>query len=95
MDDLLENTTVIPLVQFLAHICRVFVSMVGLPRVLRPSTTTTTMQYLGLESTSSRECEIFSFVRSLAAIPRSASSSSSSSDDNNNKTAISASSNQK
>lgn len=43
MDDLLENTTVIPLVQFLAHICRVFVSMIGLPRVLCPSTTTTTM----------------------------------------------------
>lgn len=30
MDDLLENTTVIPLVQFLAHICRVVVSKVWL-----------------------------------------------------------------
>lgn len=81
MDDLLENTTVIPLVQFLAHICRVFVSMVGLPRVLRPSTTTT-MQCLGLESTSSREYEFFLFVCGLAAIPGSASSSSSSDGDN-------------
>lgn len=28
MDDLLENTTVIPLIKFLAHICRVVVSKV-------------------------------------------------------------------
>lgn len=39
--------------------------MVGLPRVLRPSTTTT-MQYLGLGSTSSRE--YVSFPLSVASL---------------------------
>lgn len=86
MDDLLENTTVIPLVQFLAHICRVVVSKVW----------SVFLEFFVRRRR--RRCSISALkarrVASVKSFPLSVASASSS-DDNNNKTAISASSDQK
>lgn len=80
MDDLLENTTVIPLVQFLAHICRVVVSKVWL--VFLEFFVRRRRRRCSVSALKARRVCIFSFVCSLAAIPRSASSSSSSDGEN-------------
>lgn len=82
MDDLLENTTVIPLVQLLAHICRVVVSkvwIVFLEFFVRRRRRRCSVSALKARRVASVYL-IFSFVCSLAAIPRSASSSSSDGD---------------